>query len=512
MGEYLAMWRDLHLDWDIRLWTDESMRDFVAETYPDFVDIYDAYPRPIQRADSFRYLVLNALGGVYSDLDVEPFRSINGMVDGLACFAGIEPDEHMGADRRHSGTPYLVSNAFMGGVAGHAWFAKLVEMLPKMAHNPEVFFSTGPSLTTGASVRLPHGDRPTLVPPMLWSPLCDKGNPCKTDLALQTMLGDAFDFVWSDREAYVSHHWLTSWVPWHKQHKWLAEPFHAYHRLKWNLRAWRNPDLAKIEISDQLAPYHDQTETPVVMLPDVTICVSVLPQAGVAPGFVKALSRLVYPREKLSVIVAAFSEKESEILRNALKSESLLREVEVKSLVVSEPKATQLLLSNQLMVASAALRNALADAVGSPDEVLFLGAEVDDMPVLVIKQALEAGHPVVGLAMVDETGAEVDLSVHRYHWGQGIKVTYKIRGDDGLANPARGQRDYLTEQKSFRLVPLDGVGRGFVLVNREVLDAGVRFAEAPMDLHLDGEAFALSARRAGFEVAGLTEVQVVRGG
>ena len=73
MADYLRRWRDLHPDWDVRLWTDATMRDFVTTTYPELVALYESYPRNIQRADSFRYLVLNALGGVYADLDVEPF-------------------------------------------------------------------------------------------------------------------------------------------------------------------------------------------------------------------------------------------------------------------------------------------------------------------------------------------------------------------------------------------------------------------------------------------------------
>lgn len=515
MGEYLEMWRQLHPDWDIRLWTDATMRDFVAAHYPEFVSIYDAYPKPIQRADSFRYLVLNILGGVYSDLDVEPFRSINGLIDGQSCFAGVEPDEHMGADRKHSGMPYLVSNAFMGGVPGHAWFQKLVAMLPLMAHNEEVFYSTGPSLTTGASVRLARADRPVLVPPMLWSPLCDKGKPCTTDDVLEALLRDGFDFIWDDRKAYVSHHWLTSWVPWHKRHKWLAVPFHAFHNLKWKLREWRNPALARIAIPDQLAPYHDQVPKVLAPLPKVTICVSILPEQGVAPGLARALAELDYPPEKLRMCIAGFEESDSKNLAKALKDESKGGEIEVEIQAVASPDFTasgvaDLLPENKRMIASATLRNALVEAAGDSEWVLFLGGEVEAVPPAILRDALEVGHPVVGLAMVDAAGDEVDLSVHRYHWGQGIRVTYKIRGSDGLANAARGQRVFLSGQKSYRLVPLDGVGRGFVLVRRDVLDAGVRFADRPMDLHLDGEAFALSARRAGFEVAGMTELAVLK--
>ena len=35
MAAYYADWQRLHPDWEVRLWTDASMRDFVAEAYPD---------------------------------------------------------------------------------------------------------------------------------------------------------------------------------------------------------------------------------------------------------------------------------------------------------------------------------------------------------------------------------------------------------------------------------------------------------------------------------------------
>ena len=68
MATYYAKWQRLHPGWEVRLWTDASMRDFVAESYPEFLAVYDGYPRMIQRADAFRYLVLGKLGGIYADL------------------------------------------------------------------------------------------------------------------------------------------------------------------------------------------------------------------------------------------------------------------------------------------------------------------------------------------------------------------------------------------------------------------------------------------------------------
>ena len=88
MQIYYDAWRRLHPGWDVRLWTDESMRSFVAEAYPDFLATYDAYPKMIQRADAFRYLVLGKLGGIYADLDVEPYQAVDPLL-GYDCFLGV---------------------------------------------------------------------------------------------------------------------------------------------------------------------------------------------------------------------------------------------------------------------------------------------------------------------------------------------------------------------------------------------------------------------------------------
>ena len=81
MQRYLDAWKRLHPDYEITLWTDATMRAFVAEAWPELLGTYDAYPKMIQRADAFRYMVLGKLGGVYADLDVEPFQPID---DGAA--------------------------------------------------------------------------------------------------------------------------------------------------------------------------------------------------------------------------------------------------------------------------------------------------------------------------------------------------------------------------------------------------------------------------------------------
>lgn len=46
-----------------------QLADTDVVRYPWFLDTFDGYPFPIQRADAIRYFVLAHYGGVYLDLD-----------------------------------------------------------------------------------------------------------------------------------------------------------------------------------------------------------------------------------------------------------------------------------------------------------------------------------------------------------------------------------------------------------------------------------------------------------
>jgi mannosyltransferase OCH1-like enzyme len=64
------------------LWTDGLARDFVEQNYPAFLQTFDSYKYPIQRADSIRYFVLNHFGGIYMDLDIGCRRRMDSLLQG----------------------------------------------------------------------------------------------------------------------------------------------------------------------------------------------------------------------------------------------------------------------------------------------------------------------------------------------------------------------------------------------------------------------------------------------
>src|SRR5882762_10843167 len=117
------------------LWTDASSREFIAEHHPWFLDNFDDYTYPIQRADAIRYFVLHHYGGVYLDLDVGCLRPL----DPLLIHQVILPKT----------IPVGVSNDIMFAEKGHPFLAQTIHNLVTFDHSwiinyPTVMFSTGP--------------------------------------------------------------------------------------------------------------------------------------------------------------------------------------------------------------------------------------------------------------------------------------------------------------------------------------------------------------------------------
>ncbi|KAL1964192.1 hypothetical protein VTN77DRAFT_7150 [Rasamsonia byssochlamydoides] len=126
---------ELHPDYEYKLWTNEKAREFIAQEYPWFLDTYDGYLYPIQRADAIRYFVLAHFGGTYIDLD-----------DG--CNRRLDPLLAYPAWVRRT-VPTGISNDAMGAVPQHPFFLRVIESLQAYDRNwllpyITVMYSTGP--------------------------------------------------------------------------------------------------------------------------------------------------------------------------------------------------------------------------------------------------------------------------------------------------------------------------------------------------------------------------------
>ena len=96
-----ASWTALHPTFVHEVITDDVAVDFVRHLYaavPDIIEAYDALPVPVLKADFFRYLVLLARGGIYSDIDTMALKSAADWIptsvpaDSYGLVIGIEAD------------------------------------------------------------------------------------------------------------------------------------------------------------------------------------------------------------------------------------------------------------------------------------------------------------------------------------------------------------------------------------------------------------------------------------
>jgi alpha 1,6-mannosyltransferase len=96
-----ASWTELNSDFVHEVITDDVASSLIQHLYASVPEIHEAYtalPRPVLKADFFRYLILLARGGIYSDIDTVALKPatqwIPGSIprDSFGLVIGIEAD------------------------------------------------------------------------------------------------------------------------------------------------------------------------------------------------------------------------------------------------------------------------------------------------------------------------------------------------------------------------------------------------------------------------------------
>jgi len=483
---YLDSWRRTHPGWDIRLWTDATMRALVAERYPELLSTYDGYPHNIQRADCFRYVVLHAIGGVYADLDVRAFHPIDALLP-LDCFVGIEPFEHVGPDHRDIGVRYLLSNAFMGSVPGHPFWRQVLDLAPETAHSP-IFMSTGPLFLLGCALRATPENRPVGLLPQVWSPHRDGGKPAHPDAAIEKLIERRFRIWAGDRHPLVSHEWLTTWVPWHVKHPGWRISFEWPTRLKWWWRKRRHPEIANVALPITPSIFDDQQLDRETRQDRIYVAVHAPDGGRFDPAIAKALDALDYPRERLTIALHATSSDAPGLSETQQALDSRFGPVPV----VIDPGA------------SAAKRNAmLTTGAKTHDRILLVESDVAKIPADALAKMGASGRDIVVAA-----AAGGDPRTWFYYGRPLFRYVYKQGGQRGAMDPNRPGKEDPTRWPIFKLLPVDGVSPRFLLLSTAAINAGVRFAEVPYKFHLDGDGLALKAKDLGFDAAIRNDVVV----
>jgi mannosyltransferase OCH1-like enzyme len=139
---FQASWKANHPTWEYKIWTDEENLNLCKERFPWFLETYVSLPKTIMRVDAVRYMYMYAYGGVYTDLDAESLRPLDGLLAGRAAVLAA-----MGSDLdtfEHS-----IPNAFMASVPGHPIWVHLLRAVKEAAG--QINSDTGVETVAGES-------------------------------------------------------------------------------------------------------------------------------------------------------------------------------------------------------------------------------------------------------------------------------------------------------------------------------------------------------------------------
>lgn len=162
--ESIQSWIDMNPGYTHILYDDADLLDFVKEHYPALLPVYEGLPSNIERTDTWRYLVLHKLGGVYADSDVKCMQPIStwNQENGFdaAMIVGIAKRNMKTGDTREfnqfviaamPGHPVL---ATMGMVISsnlaYTFLKGLDKVVKGKKHDEQILFRTGPKAFTSA--------------------------------------------------------------------------------------------------------------------------------------------------------------------------------------------------------------------------------------------------------------------------------------------------------------------------------------------------------------------------
>lgn len=136
-------WKRLHPDYKYILWDKKKSREFIKKKYNWFLSIYDSYMYQVQKTDALRYFILYHYGGVYSDIDLEPIKSITSL---------LEKYKNKNAILYRSSNSDMLTNDFMISKPKNIFWKKVWHGLMinhtynSFSKHLEVMWTTGPLL------------------------------------------------------------------------------------------------------------------------------------------------------------------------------------------------------------------------------------------------------------------------------------------------------------------------------------------------------------------------------
>ena len=503
----VATWRSQNPGWEYRFWSDEDLDTFVADFYPEFLDIFRGYANGVQRADAGRYLILHHFGGVYSDIDTTCESSFDILADDNRIIVCEEPPEHWVPHARARGLNHLIFNGTLASPRGHPFWPYLLQKMALNKTTENTLDSTGPLLLTGCIESYGQTDQFSINSCQLFCPIQSSGSR-----AQQVPFGDYRG------HALSTHHWAGTWYT-----KWRAnwlEKLESYIR-HWHYLATRgrflSPERARATVN-----------LPVLLepLPALTgheKIACLIPVRNAVPHLARCMQllwQLDYPLKNIDI---TFCEGDStddtaEVLAGIVEANrNIFRSIGVvhKTVGTQFDQARRWLPAKQRERRGglAAVRNHLIATGIKPDSdwVLWIDVDVSSYPDKALKLLLNENEKIVVPHCLKENGGGVGFDLNSFSTTFEYKDAAYFRNvRHGLYQPPLdfGRRVYMHDVRYLHRLPLNGVGGTMLLVHASVHRAGVCFPEVPYCNLIETEGFGQWARDLGVTPVGLPNLEI----
>jgi len=220
-ADWRAAWRNLHPHWQHRFYDDADIRCLIAGRAPWLLSTHDRLPRQIQRVDLFRYLIVFLDGGLYADIDMIPYQTIDPLLDGASCVLCVEHKVRRYRQRRLGyRIPWQLGTSIFAAAPNHPFLAELIERIAEKATtrvsaDDDVLQSTGPYMFSRTAYDLPSSRRGAvrILPQITWMPPAEY--PRVGFLRRRIYTRHAATGVWRSAPRWVTmwHH-LKEWNRW----------------------------------------------------------------------------------------------------------------------------------------------------------------------------------------------------------------------------------------------------------------------------------------------------------
>lgn len=217
--------RNLNPDYEYLFFDDRDVGDFIDREFPQYRQVFEAFPFAIQRYDFFRYLAVYRHGGFYFDLDVLLANNLSPLLQSSCVFPfeGLTISHFL---REQHKMDWEIGNYAFGAAPGHPFLDAVIENCVKAQSDPNwvkpmlrgaplilrseyiVLNTTGPGLVSRTFAENPELAKTVTV--LFPDDVCDQENwNCFGDFGVHLMEGS-----WRTKGRRIRTRLAQRWESW----------------------------------------------------------------------------------------------------------------------------------------------------------------------------------------------------------------------------------------------------------------------------------------------------------